>query len=162
MQLSQDQKSALILVGAIVVGGIVLGILSRNSFASLGPGVVTDQQSEGDEIPGSGGAGGNGGYTNYNTQPIVPQPLLPADTTGGDTAAQAGAGCCCTDNNPCFAGSPLDTGNTFSDLNSLLTYYQNTNPNYVALVQAQQKEYAGMFIAGSSYGTSTAFEGITG
>lgn len=150
MEITQDQKHALYIVGGIIAAGFIYGIMRSQMLIPTG--TITDaQQTASDPVSGYTPT-----YSNYNMPPIVPVPLPSADAN--NTAAAAGAGACCTQGNPCHSASPLDTGDTFSGLSNLLDYYKSTNPYYVQLVHEQVAQYSQLFVSGSGY--NSTFSGI--
>lgn len=122
------------------------------------PGTLTDalQSAVGYTQPGIL-SGSNGAplpnYLTYNSgNPSAPAVMPSPIPAGADMSPNPeGRSCCCPQTNDCAGGSALATGDTFGSLQDLLTYYQNTNPNYVALQEAQMQEYAEYFASGQSY-----------
>lgn len=79
------------------------------------------------------------GYTNYNIQPILPEPL--PGTNPGDTPA-GGCGCACPSALGCAGTSMLDTGNAYTSLSDLIGYYQSLNSNFANMYSSLTAPYA--------------------
>ncbi len=128
---------------------LALYMVYRGQGTALPSGTITDvPNTQSGDLPN---------YMSFNAvpwdAPVIP---LPA---GSDVAPDTTAGCC----NECNNSDPLATGDAFSSVNQLLTYYQNTNPNYVALQAVQLQRYAALFASGESYsrgGTPLGVEAI--
>lgn len=156
MELTQNQKYMIYALGGILAVVVLYRMYGTGIFAAIPPGVITDtqQNSRGD----AGGALANvPGYTSYNMPPLIP--TLPSDIAARDQSP-AGTGSCCSNNNPCYAGGPLTSGDTFSSVSQLLDYYKSTNPYYIQLVQAQTEQYAALFQTGTSYSGNPSFQGL--
>jgi len=84
---------------------------------------------------------------------IVPT-AIGADTAPNTTNTSTCGGCCDragNSNGYCTGTSGLSTGQTFSDTQALINYYQNTNPIYVQLQAVQLAKYAALFATGEEY-----------
>lgn len=79
------------------------------------------------------------GYTNYNIQPLVPEPL--SGTNPGDVSAGP-CGCSCPSALGCAGTSMLDTGNAYTSLTDLIGYYQSLNPNFASMYSNLTAPYA--------------------
>jgi hypothetical protein len=141
------KKDVLYIAGAIA-SLIALFVVFGRGKISLGSGTQSDASEIGTiPLTGNGGTGGPG-YTNYNTGPLYPVPLMtPAEQ---ETAAKGGCGC---ESFGCAGPSQLDDGSAYSNVNSLLAYYQNTNPYYEQLYKTQLQTYADYFATGQAYAT---------
>lgn len=147
--LAKISKKDWLYIGGAVASIVAVAYLmakSNGNLTTAGPQAITDApMSAAGLMPGDASAG----YTGYNvptyTESGVPYPSG-SDLSPGPSQV---AGCCCAQD--CAGNSPLANGSTFGDLNALLTYYQNTNPNYIALQEAQLQKYTEYFAAGQSY-----------
>lgn len=150
----------------LYVGGAVASIVAliafiyktQNAGASVvtAPGTLTDetQPAVGYAQPGLlSDAAPLPNYLTYNMgNPSAPAVMPSPTPAGADMSPNPeGRSCCCPQNNDCAGNSALATGDTFGSLDDLLTYYQNTNPNYVELQKVQMQEYASYFATGQSY-----------
>ena len=139
-----SRKDWLYVGGAVASLIAVAYLVAKSNGWAIPTGTTTDVKND-----ASTGVGGfsSPGYTNYNTGSYGAPPV----EAGGDLAAQpsqvAGSPCC----NECAGGNALGTGDTYGGLDSLLNYYTQTNPNYVALQEAQLQQYAAYFATGESY-----------
>lgn len=159
LELSEKDKKTL-MIGALIAlaVGALFFLLQRNSLASTQApeDTITDAP-----VPTGANPADPTFYTNYNLQPLDPEPLSPAtgNTAPAGSSDNGHCGCGCGGTNSCFGGSQLDTGQAYTSLSQYLTYLQNTNPNYVALYQAQMQQYAALFVQGTSYSQATAILG---
>lgn len=141
-----SKKDWLYVGGAVASLVAVAYLIARNNggMVAVPPGTHTDVLNDASTSPGGFSSPG---YTNYNTGSYGAPPV----EAGGDVSASpsqlAGSPCC----NECAGGNALGTGDTYSGLDSLLNYYTQTNPNYVALQEAQLQQYAAYFATGESY-----------
>lgn len=144
-----SKRDWLYIGGAVASLVAVAYLIARNnsSLITAGPQATTDAPMT---AAGAAPLDGSAGYTNYNVPVYDPSTGVPypsgSDLSPGPSQV---AGCCCASD--CAGGSPLADGSTFGDLNALLQYYQNTNPNYVALQEAQLQKFTAYFAAGQSY-----------
>lgn len=138
-----SRKDWLYVGGAVASLVAIAYLIAKNNGWALPTGTVTDIPND----ASTGQPGSSPGYTNYNTGSYGAPPVQ----AGGDVAAApsqlAGSPCC----NECAGGNTLGTGDTYGGLDSLLTYYTQTNPNYVALQQAMLQQYAAYFATGEAY-----------
>lgn len=172
----------------LYVAGAFASLVALYFVLRPGTGPITQGDGTTTDIDQSAAVPSDGpGYTNYNYPPPATQNLqsVPVNTppatyapitdpdmsalpqsayvplpSGADTAPDQSAGCCCQ--TACNMASPLATGDGVSpDLNALLTYYQNTNPIYVELQQAQMQRYAAYFATGEAYSTGGVPLGVS-
>lgn len=136
-----SKKDWLYVGGAIASLVAIAYLIAKNNPVAVPTGTHTDLMN--DASVGTGG-GFSPGYTNYNTgsgTPIAGADLAPPPSQ------IAGMPCC----NECAGGNDLGNGNTYGGLDSLLNFYTQTNPNYVALQQSMLQQYAAYFATGESY-----------
>lgn len=134
----------------VYIGGAVASIVALAAFVIIqkrsNVSVSTPTTSD---IPNPGTPVGNTpNYINYNTGYYNAPPIQTGSDLSPNTEGTSACGC----NMDCAGPSPLATNQgTYSSLTSLLTYYQNTNPVYLQMVQAQTQRYAAYFAAGETY-----------
>lgn len=158
-ELSEKDKKTLLIGGLIALAvGTLFFMLQRQTLATT----QAPEEALTDAPVAAGASPADPTfYTNYNLQPLDPEPLTPA--TGNTAPAGSGngnCGCGCGGTNSCFGGSQLDTGQAYTSLSQYLTYLQDTNPNYVALYAAQMQQYAALFVTGTNYSTAGQASGI--
>lgn len=119
------------------LAALALWAYSQKQF-SIGPAATTDVQNETGPNPGPM-------YTNYNTG------AYGAPAYGADVSPDVSNTSCCCPNNDCAGTSPLANGQTFDDFQSLLQFYTQTNPNYIAGQIAATQQYYADFASGSAY-----------
>ena len=154
----------------LYVGGAVASIVALFLFiayqkkTAIPSGTITDAQNQ--VVPGAQPLSPVS-YLNQNVpdmSDIVPQPAG-ADTSP-NTEGTSGCGGCCdkagSSGGYCTGPSPLVTGNTYSSVDRLIDYYQNTNPVYVQLQELQLAKYAALFATGESYTRGLNQIGVAG
>lgn len=148
-----NRKDWLYVGGAVASLVAVAYLISRTTSIAIPPGAHTDVQNDPTaSLPG----GSSPGYTNYNTGSWGSPPIMAGSDTTAPPPQVAGCGC----ESDCAGGNPLGTGSTFGGLDALLTYYQNTNPNYVALQEANLQQYAAYFATGETYARGGVTVGV--
>lgn len=130
-------------IGAGIGALFVVYKLAVKGGIKIGPGVQTDVDNNA-MAPEAGAPS----YINYNTGNYSATPL-PTSTVSTPSQDHAAAFGCCDDK--CAQSSQLATGDAYTSLSQLLTYYQNTNPVYLQLYQEQLKTYSAYFASGQSY-----------
>lgn len=134
----------------LYIGGAVASIVALVGFVIVQKrGLVQITTPTTSDVPQNASPVGNTpNYINYNTGYYNAPPIA----SGSDMAPNVEGTSACGCNMDCAGSSPLATNQgTYSSLTSLLQYYQNTNPVYVQLVQAQTQRYAAYFATGETY-----------
>ena len=134
----------------LYIAGAVASLVAIAVFAASRKVVLPDNTVSGavsDVASNANNASPTGfspGYTGYNMGPIYPTALIPPEEL------QAGPAGSCSCNSQGCAG--VGAGNSATgDLTQYLNYLKETDPNYLALQQAQLQVYAESFAAGSVY-----------
>jgi hypothetical protein len=150
-----SRKDWLYVGGAVasIVALVAFIVIQKRSQVTYGTGTISDIPNS---VPASPLNATN--YLGYNTGG---PPIAPPIAAGADVSPDnSGTSCCCA-NNDCAGPSPLSSGDTFSGLTALLNYYQNTNPNYVALQAAMTQQYADYFATGATYSGGAVSIGVS-
>jgi hypothetical protein len=151
----------------LYAGGAVASVIALVWFAmsqkqtAIPSGVVTDAQNL--QTPAAGSNAPN--YVNYNTYDVADViPRASGSDVAPDVSNTSGSGCGCdrAGNSYCAQASPLSTGNTYSSVDALISYYQNTNPTYVELQKVQLQRYAALFATGETYAQGGQDLGVKG
>jgi hypothetical protein len=152
----------------LYAGGATASVIALIWFAAsqrqiaIPSGTVTDVQNAQTPTIMSGVSPAN--YINYNTYDtadVVPV-AAGADTAPNVTGTSGCGGCCDKAGSGCTGPSALSTGDTYSSVNDLISYYQNTNPVYVELQKVQLAKYAALFSTGESYSRGGQNVGVAG
>ncbi len=141
----------------LYVGGAVASIVALGLFITYQRKISVPSGTQSD-IPNNALPAGvpatAANYLNYNTPDYAAPPIPSGADIAPDVSNTSCNGCGCDragNSQGCTGPSPLSTGDTFSGLDSLLTYYQNTNPVYVELQKVQLAKYSALFATGESY-----------
>lgn len=148
--------------GASIVA-LILFIAYQKKVA-IPSGTITDAQNN--VVPGASPISPVN-YINQNVPDMAdPTPIASGADTSPDTSGTSHCGGCCdtagSSGGYCTGPSPLSTGNTYSSIDKLLNYYQNTNPVYVQLQELQLQKYAELFATGQSYNRGGIDVGVQG
>lgn len=150
-----SQKDWVYIGGAVAsIAALILFIAWQNKGKIAIPsGAITDAQNSGSATPMEPQPVS---YLNTNVQDMADILPTPAGAdVAPDTSGTSHCGGCCdkagSSMGYCTGPSPLTTGDTFSSVDKLIQYYQNTNPIYVQLQQLQLQKYAALFASGESY-----------
>jgi hypothetical protein len=163
---SWTQKDWLYVGGAVAsIVALILFIAYQKRTAIPG-GTITDAQNT--VVPGAQPLSPVN-YVNQNVPDMADVvPIAAGADTSPNTEGTSGCGGCCdkagNSGGYCTGPSPLSTGNnTYSTVDRLIDYYQNTNPVYVQLQELQLQKYATLFATGESYtrgGIKVGAEGV--
>jgi len=127
--MTDDEKKALIIGGAVVIIGGAIWLL-RNQGQTIAP--------LADGVQAAPAVGAAPGYTTYN---VAPYSAKPAATLGTLTPYEMTGGCGCGGGDGCFTAGGTNTPNAPTSLTQLLNWYASKNPNFGNIANQQVQAY---------------------